>query len=83
MRRSPEAACEPLAQQSNPSVLVRLSKWLFSSKQTNSLANLTEEQLRDIGIDPRLLSRSATAEAERISLLDLYLPRQPRPPRRR
>jgi uncharacterized protein YjiS (DUF1127 family) len=83
MRISPEATCEPLAQHSNPSVLARLSKWLFSREQTNSLANLTEEQLRDIGVDPRLLSRSAIAEAERIGLLDLYLPRPPHPPRRR
>lgn len=82
MRTSPEATCEPLAQHSARSVLARLVKWLFSRDQKNSLADLTDEQLKDIGIDPRLTTRSRVSESDRISLLDLYWP-QPRSPRRR
>lgn len=82
MRTSNEATCEPLAQHSNLSVLARLAKWPFSREQKNSLADLTDEQLRDIGVDPRLTTQSRVAASDRISLLDLYW-QQPRPPRRR
>ena len=85
MRASREATCESLAQHSGRSLLARLVKWLSRTprEERNRLTDLTDEQLKDIGVDPRLLARSAVSEAERISLLDLYWPQQSRPPRRR
>ena len=85
MRACPETACEPLAQHSGRGLLARLLKFLSRTPrdQGNRLTDLTDEQLKDLGVDPRLLARSAVSEAERISLLDLYWPQQSRPPRRR
>ena len=85
MRVSRGAACEPLAQHSGRGLLARLVKWLSRTPrdQGNRLTDLTDEQLKDLGVDPRLLARSAVSEAERISLLDLYWPQQSRPPRPR
>jgi uncharacterized protein YjiS (DUF1127 family) len=83
MHVSPEATCGSLEQRSERNLFARAIKWLSSREQTNTLADLSDEQLRDIGVDPRLTTKSRITEAARISLLDLYWPQHRQSRRRR
>lgn len=63
-------------------LLDRIRAWFGEAKSTErELADLTDEQLADLGIEPRVVRRHVRIEPDRLGLLDLGW-QTPRPRRR-